>query len=158
MNAFVIGKLRYMLPIYMGADTNNLTKLHRVLMKAARSTIGNYCCKQSIGQILNRCKWLEIKLIIQHSAITTLHSIVTDKLPQSITKLLTNIENNRITKEITTKYIPRTDRYKKFFLYSGLKIYNQIPKRLKNSSKQIFKIKTKSWLKNFSKGVPDTYD
>ena len=36
MNAFVIGKLRYMLLIYMGADTQNITKLHRVLMKAAR--------------------------------------------------------------------------------------------------------------------------
>ena len=142
----------------MGADTQNITKLHRVLMKAARTTIGNYCCKQSISQILDRCKWLEIKLMIQHSAITTLHSVVTNRLPLSITKLLTNIENNRMTKEITTKYIPRTDKYKKFFLYSGLKIYNQIPKKLKNSSKNIFKIKTKLWLKQNAKGVPDTYD
>ena len=38
-------------------------------------------------------------------------------------------------------------------LYSDLKIYNQIPKKLKNSSKNIFKIKTKSWLKNYSKGT-----
>ena len=96
--------------------------------------------------------------MIKHAAITTLHSIIMNQTPQSVTKLLTNVENNRTTKEITTKYIPRTDKYRRFFLYSGLKIYNDIPKKLKNSSKQIFKIKTKSWLQNISKGVPDTYD
>merc|ERR1712240_73314 len=110
----------YMLPIYMGADANNITKLHWVLMKAARSAIGDYCCKQSINQILNRCKWLEIRLMIKHAAITTLHSIITNQTPQSVTKLPTNLENNRNTKEITMKYIPRTDKYKRFFLYSGL--------------------------------------
>ena len=96
--------------------------------------------------------------MIKHSAITTLHSEIINNKPKSVTNLLTNKENNRITKEITTKYIPRTEKYKKSFLYSGLKLYNQIPKKFENSSKQIFKTKTKSWLINTSKGVPDTHD
>ena len=154
----VIGKLRYMIPLYMGADNNNITKLHRVIMKAARTTIGNYCCKQSINQILDRCKWLPIDLMIKHAAITTLHNIITNKTPKSVTNLLSNTDNTRLTKEITTKYIPRTEKYRRSFLYSGLKIYNSIPKKLKNSSKMISKIKTKNWLKTTSKGVPDTYD
>ena len=158
MNAFVIGKLRYMLPLYMGADNNNITKLHRVIMKAARTTLGNYCCKQSINQILNRCKWLPISLMIKHAAITTLHTIIINKTPISVTNLLSNIDNTRVIKEITTKYIPRTEKYQRFFLYSGLKIYNMIPKKLKNSSKMIFKTKTKNWLQNITKGVPDTND
>ena len=41
MNAFVIGKLRYMLPIYMNTTSDNVTKLQRVLMRCARTTIGN---------------------------------------------------------------------------------------------------------------------
>ena len=71
---------------------------------------------------------------------------------------MTNVDNNRTIKENTTKYIPRKEKYPQFFLYSGLKIYNMIPKKLKKSSKMIFKIKTKSWLQNMSKGVPDTHD
>ena len=93
--------------------------------------------------------------MIQNGAITTLHSIIIHKTPIYVTNLLTNVNNNRTTKEITTKYIPRTDKYQKFFLYSRLTIYNNIPENLK--SPQIFKIKTKSWLQEISRGVPDTF-
>ena len=45
MNAYAMGKMRYMLPLYMNATQDNINKLHRVLMRAARGAIGNYCCR-----------------------------------------------------------------------------------------------------------------
>ena len=63
LNSFVIGKMRYMLPLYTNAGTENITKLHRVLMSAARAAIGSYCCCSSISQILNKCR-LKINILI----------------------------------------------------------------------------------------------
>ena len=36
INGYIIGKLQYMLPLYMNANQINVNKLHKVLMRAAR--------------------------------------------------------------------------------------------------------------------------
>ena len=46
MNAFVMGKLTYMLPLYMNAPSYLIDKLHKVVMTAARVAIGSYCPKK----------------------------------------------------------------------------------------------------------------
>ena len=76
MNAFVVGKLRYMLPIYMNATTDNINKLHKVLMRCARVTIGNYCCRMNTAAILGKCKWLGIKKFIVHSGLIAVNKII----------------------------------------------------------------------------------
>ena len=46
MNGYVIGKLRYMLPLYTQANNNNnLNKIHKLIMRAAKSKIDNNCCR-----------------------------------------------------------------------------------------------------------------
>ena len=51
LNAFVIGKLNYMTPIYSIGNQNNINKLHKIIMTAARAAIGSYCFKKSIRYI-----------------------------------------------------------------------------------------------------------
>ena len=46
LNAFVIGKLNYMLPIYSLSDKTNKQKLHKILTTARRTAIGSYCFKK----------------------------------------------------------------------------------------------------------------
>ena len=46
INSFVIGKLNYMLPIYNIAPNYLKNKLHKIVMKGARTAIGNYCYKK----------------------------------------------------------------------------------------------------------------
>ena len=107
-------------------------------MCAARTTIGNYCCRLSITQILNKCKWLEVKYMIGHSAITILHTIITHKQPKAIISLHNKIINTRPGKEISTRYIPCTAKYRKFFIHEGIKIYNNVPSNIKLKSTDIF--------------------
>ena len=45
MNGYVIGKLRYMSPLYTQANNNNLNKIHKLIMRAARSAKVNNCCR-----------------------------------------------------------------------------------------------------------------
>ena len=56
LNTYVIGKMKYIFPLYMGAGHHNINKLHKVIMKAVRTARNNYCCKQNISQILGSCK------------------------------------------------------------------------------------------------------
>ena len=61
LNAFIIGKLIYALPLYVGLPQTLLNKLHKVIMTTARTAIGSYCYKKSISYILDNCKLLSIK-------------------------------------------------------------------------------------------------
>ena len=106
---------------------------------------------------LNKCKWINIKNMIDHSMITTIHSIMSNNTPQSIIKLLNNTHNSRVCKEIKLRYIPRTLKYRKFFLVSGLKIYNDIPSNFKQKSQSMFKKLTKKWIISYN-GVHDSGD
>ena len=111
MNAYVIGKLWYMLPLYTLANNDNINKIHKIIMRSARGVIGNYCCRFSISKILNICKWSTAKNMITHSAITTIHNIISNKKPLAIMNLF-NLNNQRKSKQISTKYLPRTKQFK----------------------------------------------
>ena len=47
LNAYVIGKLNYMVPMYSIADLVNLNKLHKIITTAGRAAIGSYCHKKA---------------------------------------------------------------------------------------------------------------
>ena len=68
-----MGKLYYMVPIYSLANNNNLQKLHKVIMTAARAAIGNFCFRKSIQYILTKGKWFDIHDWILSSTLNTLH-------------------------------------------------------------------------------------
>ena len=54
MNGYVIDKLRHMLPLYTQVNNNNnLNKIHKLIMRMARSRIGNNCCRFSRIKLLN---------------------------------------------------------------------------------------------------------
>ena len=99
-------------------------------MRAARAAIGNYCCRKSVNQILYKCKWMTINNMIKHSSIITIHTIIVNRTPKALINLI-NINNMRQSKEISTKYIPRTEKLKKFYFIQGLKLYNDIPSNFK---------------------------
>ena len=64
MNGYVIDKLRHMLPLYIQVNNNNnnLNKIHKLIMRAAKSKIDNNCCRFSRIKLLNICKWPTAKI------------------------------------------------------------------------------------------------
>ena len=58
LNSFVIGKIKYMLPLYMNAPGILLNQLHKVLMASARLVIGSYCFKKSCSYIFKNVNGL----------------------------------------------------------------------------------------------------
>ena len=76
------------------------------------------------------------KNMITHSAITTIHNIISNKKPIAIMNLF-NLNNQRKSKQISTKYLPRTEQFKKNYIYNTINIYNDILTNIKLKSKQI---------------------
>ena len=64
INAHVLGKLGYMLPILSSANTRQMNKVHKLVMFSARTIIGDYCFKKSINYILGKIKWMTAKNMI----------------------------------------------------------------------------------------------
>ena len=58
-----------MLPLYNNTPGYLKTKLHKIIMKTARSAIGDYCFKKSITYILNKCKLMNIDNMIKYSSL-----------------------------------------------------------------------------------------
>ena len=154
LNAYVIGKLNYILPIYMHANKKLKDKLHKVLMTAARCAIGNYCFRKSIGYILNKCKWETIDNMILNASINLINKIIINKEPEQIYNLYTI--NRRSMVKIYPKYDPKGMVLKNFFIYKSLPTYNNIPKNVKNLSKNKFQAEIKYLIRNQT--VSDTND
>merc|ERR1712240_591668 len=54
VKSLVIGKFIYCLPLFTQTSKSQQSKLHKIIMMSARTIIGNYCYKKSIGYILGK--------------------------------------------------------------------------------------------------------
>ena len=84
IKSYVIGKLMYAMPIYMGINNILTTKIHKVIMAGARAAIGNYCFRKSIYYILNKCDILDAKERLLVSALNFMYKLNYNKGPESI--------------------------------------------------------------------------
>ena len=82
IKSLVIGKLIYCLPIYSQLTEGQISKLHKVIMTAARCSIGSYCFKKSKKYILDKCKMLAVKELIMCSMLLFVHKLITNKIPK----------------------------------------------------------------------------
>ena len=147
INAYIIGKLNFMLPIYSIADKSNMNKLHKIITTSARTAIGSYCFKKSVKYMLNKCKWLDIRSMIQYSNLSLIHKTLNNKSPKNIYEIFfRKIDRTRVSKNITLKYIPKTEKMNRFFVYKYTKIYNGLDDYVKIMKIKGFKNEIKAQL------------
>ena len=144
-----------MLPIYNNIPNYLKTKLHKIIMKSARSAIGDYCFKKSITYILNKCKWLNIENMIKYSSIVFIHNVIKNNKPKSIMNIYRQTRFLQHKAKISLNNVPKKNKYLKFFIQEHTGTYNEIPIDIKNTSKNIFKREVKLWILNQPKDTMD---
>ena len=158
-NAYVIGKLNYMLPLYSRAPQYLTDKLHKIIMSAARAAIGSYCFKKSISYILNKCKWLEVNKLIIYSSICLIYKVLSMKEPKTIIKLFKKKFSNRNSTKWCTYYVPKNENMrKKIHLFKGLRYFYKLPRDIQNAKTCSFKKKLNLYLQSTSMEQFDSYD
>ena len=147
-NSFIIGKLIYMLPLYLHASQVLKNKLHKVLMTAARVVISDFCYKKSCSYILKKCQWLSIKNYIIKSGIIVFYKIVTDNEPVALFELYKKNLKQRSCTKWSTIYKPKTVNMEKYFIYKSINLFYNLPYNLQNAKSTTFNKKLKKYLMN----------
>ena len=88
--------------------------------------------------MLTKCNWHEINGMINNASLNFIHK-------KSYFSLFKNVENRRSVVAINLTYRPKKHDLKKFFLYKGLKFYNDLPNKIKILDKAKFKTQTKRY-------------
>ena len=117
-------------------------------------TIGGGSSLESPTKFFNKFSILKLNDLFEMEAATIVHSHFTNNLPSKLSNLFTQTKNicsraNRTTESSrNTLYIPRysTTRLQRCIKYQGVKIWNNIPPEMQNSSARLFKNKYKKYL------------
>ena len=146
MNAYVLGKLNYMLPLYNNLPGYLVRKLHKIIMTSARVIIGNYCFKKSNLYILGKVGWMDIRYMIIRRCLCFIHNVLTNKAPKCIMELYRKQRLERHRAEISLINIPKNKKYSKFFINEHTETYNNLPIEIKQKSIATFKKEIKQWI------------
>ena len=146
INSIVMGVLFYILPIHYNCTNNQLKKLHKVVMTAAKTVMGYGYFKMSNIKILEKCQWLSIYNLLRYSSIVFLYKIKIYKEPTAIYNLYSKKHTERILTKQYTIYNPKYSDYKKFVIYAGNDLFNSIPESITSLSPNFFSLAIKKYI------------
>ena len=127
-------------PTLINMTAENLKKLHKLLMKTARQTLGHYGFKQNISTILNKCGWSTISHMILNASITLLHKILINKEPQVIYSMF-SIKTNNINYNLRAKTLnPTTTTYSLLYIPKTKILYSAFITKQLNYTTDYLKI------------------
>ena len=157
IKSFVVGKLIYAMPIYMGIPNILMDKFHKVIMTGARAAIGNYCMYKSVNYIFKKCNIMSIKDLLLFSSLSLLHKLHIYRLPECIMdNFLKDTTKRTITYTFRPSYLPKLKNMQNGIFYRGATIFNDLPDKMKILPHNKFQQKLKLHLNEFS--VWDSYD
>ena len=145
LSSFVMGKISYLLPIFLSASTEIKHKLHLLQIKTAKAAWGSNTFRVSNKKLLERCGWPSLNSYLQHSSLTYIHRILYTGIPDSILEMF--IIPNRQAKNIIPLEKLKCKHTRNFFLYTSLIVYNRLKNDLKLLPPKRFKVELKKVLR-----------
>ena len=146
INAHMLSKLYYMMPLMSSAKLSEKQKVHKLIMFAARTILGSYCFKTSCKKILESINWMSANQIINWSILKSIQKIIFTKAPNSLFNYFKN--NRRQCSIIVPKIYPKSKFSRDFYLFKGLELYNAFPNDIKKFNPKTFKTKGLKYFKS----------
>ena len=148
IKSYVLGKLQYGLPLYLGMKKELVDKFHKIIMRSARTIIGSYCFKKSKKYILSKCKILPIEEYIVCASLKLIYNIFEDKSPRAIIDLFHEQHIRTKKVELRPLYNPRTALASNFYIQKVSIIFNNLPDDIKCGSNFFLAKKIKTYIEN----------
>ena len=146
INAHMLSKLYYMLPLLSSANNIQKQKVHKLIMFAARTVLGSYCFKVSCKKIIERVNWLPANQIINWAIIKSIQKIIFNKQPTNLFNYFKT--NRRQCSIIVPKTYPKSKFSRDIYIFKGLEAFNALPNDIKKCNPKIFKKKGLKYLKS----------
>ena len=142
--SFILGRLNYLLPVYLSAPKVILNKLHLIITKTARAIYGMNTFRITNKSILTTCSMTSLNSHIQFATLTFLHKLLFSKRPPQLYDLFKL--PNRKAKDILPVEKLKCKATKNFFMYKAITLYNGLKPELKELPPIKFKVKLKKVL------------
>ena len=123
IKSYIMGKINYVIPLYMNASIININKLQKVIMNAARTSIGNYCFKKSKIYILQKCGFLNIRDLITYATICFFYKLERRQKPQSIIDLYAKPNDREKVRWYRPLYLPKSIYMQNSCLHRGAEFF-----------------------------------
>ena len=137
IKALVISRIEFLGFTFVSASEPQINRLHKLIMTAGRLIFGSYGFKISCQKILETSQLLMVRRMLRTTAVKFVAGVLSNRKPLPIYSLFQT--SKRFTAPITTKYLPKTSKFRKFYLYKMVKYYNDLPIKYKNCSLKKFK-------------------
>ena len=132
---FMLSRLKYGLPQFLGESKKNQNRIHQTTMKLIRWCKGSYCFRISITAMCKSIKWqTQEQMILKQSANTILKIMMAQEPKQVFDQI--RMPRSRIIAKTTTIYHPKTEIYKRTTIFQLVQLYNQLLKDLKGMNEK----------------------
>ena len=156
LRSYVIGKLIYAIPLYMTCTMPNINTIHKVIMAAARASIGHYCYKKSTKYILLKCDFMDANNLILYSTLCFYYNMNKTGKPGAILDLFHPQNKRSKSNKYRPRYLPTAMSIDNGCLYKGARIFDSLPDNCKLYTKEKFRKFLKGYLAE--REVWDTHD
>ena len=140
-NGLIISKVCYMIQIW-GAASNKLIRKVQVIVNQAARFITGANRRTRTNKLMESCKWLSVRELIDHQSLISMWIIVYLGIPAQIREHLAISDEHIITtRPARLKLVQRS------FKHRTLKIWNNLPQEIRDTKKiTVFKRNTKKWI------------
>ena len=84
MESRVLSKMKYNAPVLVGESEETKLKLYRIVHRAARFILNDYCYRQNICNIMKKVGWKMPKDMLEEASAKFAHRIIYTKEPEGL--------------------------------------------------------------------------
>ena len=146
LNSLVLSLVRYVIPLLINMNANQIKIINNLVMKTARTAIGYHSYYWSNIKVLKMCGWLNGVHLLYYGIISFIHKCNFERLPRTIVNNW--CYNSRECSRNNIGPIKNKDKNKTkilgdSLLHKGIFIYSKIPDSIKLFKGLKFKNKMK---------------
>ena len=141
-NSHMLSRVTCGLPCYLGEKQRIKTKIHSTIMSISQWCKGLYCFWVSCSKINKSIGWDLPNQMILKSSLLFMHKILSKHQHGQIADKI-RLPRSRASANMCLKYQNKSTEFSRTTLYQGVKLYNSLPKDLKNIDCRTFKLKIK---------------
>ena len=126
MESQVLSRVRYISSFLASESEEIKQKIYKLIHRAARFVLGSYCFKTSNDNIMKKVGWDKPCSLVDKASAKFIHRVTSSGKPAFL-KSYFRMPRSRAMADISTSFIPKSNKSKRTAVFIGVHNYNRIP-------------------------------
>ena len=131
MNSQILSRINYCAPLIAGETEEVKYKVYKVIHRAARFILNDYCFKVSISNIMKKVQWKMPKDMIDEASAKFTHKIIFTNTPAPLSEKI-RPPRSRTCADHVVRVRARSNRLERTAIHTGVRNYNRLPPGMKS--------------------------